>query len=459
MKRTIAWILLLVLVMAMMTGATGSGQQQSVEMLENWSNPYTDVSEDDWSYEAIRALNFREILPSADTFDGNRQETRGNVVFYLYQLYRSLGGPAAGTGVCAFTDVRASDERYSAICWAAENGIINGVSETEFAPDASITRQQVCAMVMRYAAFAGARLAAVKPADQFVDSLNVSVYARSYVTACQMSGLVSGYPDNYFRPENNISRNESAVILYRLLNAQLEPPDASAELVKTGVDDYNALYETYEPEPFEPLVPESTAVADSWFDRTVFIGDSVTQGLALYCGSSLSKAQFLSAGSMSAENALTGVIKPTFQGEKVSLPEGVARSGAQVVYVMLGMNGISYGVDTAAADLEKLLLQITDRNPDVTILVESVTPMTRTSTIVTQRLNNEKIREYNEKVLELCLAHEWYYVNVAEALADSEGYLLKEYCSDASVMGIHMTVSGVNAWTDYLKTHVPEDLK
>ena len=162
---------------------------------------------------------------------------------------------------------------------------------------------------------------------------------------------------------------------------------------------------------------------------------------------------------MSAENALTGVIKPTFQGEKVSLPEGVARSGAQVVYVMLGMNGISYGVDTAAADLEKLLLQITDRNPDVTILVESVTPMTRTSTIVTQRLNNEKIREYNEKVLELCLAHEWYYVNVAEALADSEGYLLKEYCSDASVMGIHMTVSGVNAWTDYLKTHVPEDLK
>ena len=164
MKRTIAWILLLVLVMAMMTGATGSGQQQSVEMLENWINPYTDVSEDDWSYEAIRALNFREILPSADTFDGNRQETRGNVVFYLYQLYRSLGGPAAGTGVCAFTDVRASDERYSAICWAAENGIINGVSETEFAPDASITRQQVCAMVMRYAAFAGARLAAVKPA-------------------------------------------------------------------------------------------------------------------------------------------------------------------------------------------------------------------------------------------------------------------------------------------------------
>ena len=59
MKRTIAWILLLVLVMAMMTGATGSGQQQSVEMLENWINPYTDVSEDDWSYEAIRALNFR----------------------------------------------------------------------------------------------------------------------------------------------------------------------------------------------------------------------------------------------------------------------------------------------------------------------------------------------------------------------------------------------------------------
>lgn len=459
MKRTMIWILLLAMVMAMMTGATASDRLRDTDTIDDWVNPYEDLSETDWSFEAVRMLNFRKILPDAAELQGDLQETRGNVVLYLYQMDQSLGGRAVEKGSCAFTDVTAADERYPAVCWAVENGIIYGLTDTRFGPDAPITRQQVCSMIMRYAAFAGAELAVVKPADQFVDSLSVSSYARSYVTACQVSGLISGYPDNFFRPENNISRKECAVVLYKLLNAVLVPPEEGTELVKTGVNDYSDLYDSYLPEPFEALVPESVAVAASWFDRAVFVGDSVTVGLSLYCGSSLSQTQYLCAGSMGAENTMNGVILPTYNGQKVTVPEGVAQSGADVVYVMLGMNSISYGVETASADLETLLVAIADRNPAVTILVESVTPMTETSSIVTNLLNNEKIREYNSRLQEICQAHEWYFVNVAEALADREGYLKPEYCSDTYNMGVHMSVAGVNAWTDYLKTHVPETLK
>lgn len=59
---------------------------------------------------------------------------------------------------------------------------------------------------------------------------------------------------------------------------------------------------------------------------------------------------------------------------------------------------------------------------------------------------------------EYCQENQWYYVNVAEAFKDANGFLQKEYCSDVNSMGMHFTYDGAKVWVNYLKTHIPEDL-
>lgn len=442
------WLIILIKLVASRVGGS------------EWKNPYLDVSESaTWSYPYIKELNIQGILPEEELFHGDSEENRGNVVLYLYNLYLVSGGQAASPKTCPFSDVNPADDRYAAICWATENGIAYGSTDTVFEPDAPITRQQVCAILMRYTAYAQVRLAAVREPQQFEDSLEIDQYARSYVTECQVAGLISGYEDHFFRPAGNISRNECSSVLYRLLMAQQNPPAAGAALVTTGANDYDALYESYLPEPFVALVPESSAVESAWFDQAVFIGDSVTLGLSIYCGEELGEAQFLCAGSMSARNTLSGTVYPTYRGQKVSVPEGVSMTGARVVYIMLGMNNITYGVDVAAGEMETLLEKIQEENPGVALVVESVTPMTKSSRTANRTLNNTTIQEYNAAMQDICTEHEWYFVNAAEAVMDDEGYLRADCSSDAKEMGIHMNSTGVSFWIDYLKTHVPESLK
>ena len=99
-------------------------------------------------------------------------------------------------------------------------------------------------------------------------------------------------------------------------------------------------------------LPESPRVEDSYFDDAIFIGDSVSLKLNLYVTKSrqsnstlLGKAQFLTAGSMGSGNALQEVsddsIHPLYNGEKMSLADAVAASGAKKVYSMLGMNDLA----------------------------------------------------------------------------------------------------------------------
>ena len=103
--------------------------------------------------------------------------------------------------------------------------------------------------------------------------------------------------------------------------------------------------------------------------------------LESYCTATgaLSKAQFLCAGSMSPTNMLTGQILPEYpkgSGQKPPIQDSVAATGAEVVYIMLGMDNIAYGVDKASSDYVTIINNILTRNPEVQIVVQSVTPMT-----------------------------------------------------------------------------------
>ena len=373
------------------------------------------------------------------------------------------------TEVPTFTDVDASnpdDPLYQAIIWACRNQILNGTGEGAFSPDVDLTREQVCTVLTRFAAFEGINLVQVVQPHQFNDSLEISSFARSGVTACQMAAVVKGDGEGYFLPRFTMSRQEMAAVLYRVMTAGQAEYPAGVTLVDLSPGAYDSLYDSY----YVPAVytqalipPNETEVPLTFFDHTVFIGDSVSVMLESYCSSTraLGGAQFLCAGSMSSTSIISGKLLPEYpkgSGETPPIEDSVARTGAKVVYLMLGMNNLSAGASRAASDLVTVIQSILSAVPDASIVVESVTPMTKDSPRKDASLNNDVINYYNETMRNICQENKWYFLNVAEAFKDGEGNLMPQYCSDPTKMGMHFTYEGTKIWVDYLRNHVPLEL-
>lgn len=213
----------------------------------------------------------------------------------------------------------------------------------------------------------------------------------------------------------------------------------------------------------EGSLPKKKAVSGSYFNDTVFVGDSVSVKLSYYEASAdrLGKAQFLVAGSLSATNALWDVsdrsVHPRYNGKKQKIEDSIAQMDVKKVYIMLGMNDINMaGINGGIKNFETLCNKILKKSPDVQIFVQSVTPMAASSNVASSKegkLNNKSIYEYNKKLAALAAKRGWYFVNVSSVMYDEKGYLKNEYCGDLSSMGIHFTNTGCKAWVDYLLTH------
>lgn len=210
-------------------------------------------------------------------------------------------------------------------------------------------------------------------------------------------------------------------------------------------------------------VPESAKVSADYFDNTAFVGDSVSLKLSYYAAATgaLGKAQFFTAGSLGCANSLWEVsdesVHPSYQGTKMLVEDCVANSGADTLYIMLGMNDIGlYGIDDTIENYKTLLGKITAKSPQIQVVVQSMTPMTDTSTILGEDLNNENIKIYNSRLSEMCTENGWAFVDVASVMYDAEGVNLnRDFCSDPDGLGVHFTEAGCEKWVEYLSTHTP----
>ena len=206
----------------------------------------------------------------------------------------------------------------------------------------------------------------------------------------------------------------------------------------------------------ESSEPTSGPVETSFYDDAVFIGDSVSRRLDMYCQAhqgALGKAQFLTAGSLGSGNALEKVtsdsVHPYYQGEHMSVEDGVKASGAKKVFIMLGMNDVGlYGVEDSVKNMETLTERILEKNPDAEIYLQSMTPMLTGHE--RKVLNNENLDKYNAGLKELAKEKGYHFADVASVMKQEDGSLKPEYCSDPEGMGIHFTDAGAEAWIDYL---------
>ena len=175
------------------------------------SEAFADVLQDTWYHEGVDAMVAAGYMNgvAADRFDVNGSLTRAQLVTVLYRI----AGEPETKAENPFTDVPAGKWYSNAIVWAAENGIVNGISATEFAPNNAITREQIAAILYRYAK---AEPAEEGKLDAFSDAANVSNYARQAMNWAVAEGLING-ANGKLLPRDTATRAQIAVILTRYL--------------------------------------------------------------------------------------------------------------------------------------------------------------------------------------------------------------------------------------------------
>ena len=177
--------------------------------------PFTDVPESRWSYPYIKQLYDAGVVSgtSPTTFAPAASMTRAEFVTTLAALQ---GADVSACKTGQFTDVPAAAWYAPYVGWAAENGIVSGVAEGKFAPDAGISRQDMAVILCRYAERFGIRLGTDVPPVTFTDAGDIAAYALPAVQTLQRAGVVSGMPDGSFRPRECMTREQACVVLSAL---------------------------------------------------------------------------------------------------------------------------------------------------------------------------------------------------------------------------------------------------
>ena len=180
----------------------------------NGKLPFTDVRESDWFYEDV-AFAYENGLfagTSDTTFSPNASMTRAMLVTVLYRLE----GEPAVSGRSGFSDVTFNSYYEDAVTWAADNGIVNGTSITTFSPNANVTREQMAAILYRYAQHKKYNTAASSGLNGFTDHASVSGYAAASLEWAVAEKLVNGSAGKLM-PTGNATRAQVAAILHRFV--------------------------------------------------------------------------------------------------------------------------------------------------------------------------------------------------------------------------------------------------
>ena len=179
---------------------------------------FTDVSVDDWFYEAVQHAYENGMMNGVgnNLFAPSSNLTRGMIAQVLYNLE---GTPAAGSGV--FTDVAADQWYADAVNWAAANDIVGGYGNGKFGPEDDITREQMAAILYRYGEYKGYDVTNKANLSKFEDNSEISAWAQTALSWASADGLIEGDGDKLM-PKENAQRCQVAAILMRFCQNVVE---------------------------------------------------------------------------------------------------------------------------------------------------------------------------------------------------------------------------------------------
>ncbi len=240
-------------------------------------------------------------------------------------------------------------------------------------------------------------------------------------------------------PPSSSSEKEASVSQNALLSEGSSTPEPHS--VSEGIpSDYD----------YSKPVAEHNKVELDYFDDAVFIGDSRTEGFILNTG--LSNAVSYTHKGLTVDTVFTSPVI-TLGSEKLSVTEALAQTNFSKVYLMFGINeaGWVYS-EVFIEEYGELIDTVREINPQATIYLQSILPVSETTSKTHEFAKQDKLNEYNQLLQELAEEKKVFYVNVAEAMTNTKGFLPEEAASD----GIHLKKEYCLKWLDYLCTHTIE---
>lgn len=192
----------------------GTQDYQPVKDDISAENPFIDVEESDYYYDAVMWAYDNNITSGTDEvhFKPNSTCTRAQVVTFLW---RANGEPEPETSENPFVDVKTTDYYYKAIMWAYENGITAGKDATHFQPSATVTRIQFVTLLWREAGEPEPTID-----NPFVDIPNGHFYTTSVLWAYE-NGITAGKDATHFQPETGCTRGQVVTFMYRAYHRSL----------------------------------------------------------------------------------------------------------------------------------------------------------------------------------------------------------------------------------------------
>ena len=183
---------------------------------KQWTSPFVDVPDNAWYYDAVKYVNENGLMAgtSGDTFSPDATTTRGMLVTILYRLE---GSPNIENEIWGypFKDVDVNAYYATAVYWARMNGIVAGYSDELFGPNDTITREQMAAILYRYAQYKGCDTTAKADLSKFADAAQVGSWAVDAIRWANAEGMINGTSDTTLSPKGSATRAQAAAILTR----------------------------------------------------------------------------------------------------------------------------------------------------------------------------------------------------------------------------------------------------
>lgn len=259
MKRFISIIVAFVLILAIAIPVMADDNTASAE------KSFTDVKEGSWFYNSVSycAKNGIMIGVTDSEFQPNTNMTRAMFVTVLYRI----SGENAPSTASSFTDVPEAAWYSDAVKWAKQNNIANGITKTEFAPNARVTREQMCTFIVRFSDHMGYALTAPeeklgadrilfnelystilgvsKELSVFIDTYDISDYAVDNVYACYEQGIILGMSEGVFEPKGYATRAQACTMLVRFIRNMTTESEIASDGENGTVITIKDLYGTY----------------------------------------------------------------------------------------------------------------------------------------------------------------------------------------------------------------------
>lgn len=349
----------------------------------------------------------------------------------------------------SFTDVPSTEYYSSYVQWAFSSGIASATGDGTFSPERDITREEICSMLVNYAAFKNYLLTPSVSAVTFKDSSSISSGKASAVSIMQQVGVVNGYEDGTFRPSGSATRAEVSKMLMCFINAISYKPITEASYDSAG----NYIFGTE--------VPAKTAVGTDYFSNACFIGHSLVNGMKTSFG--LSNTDFFAKNSATAKYFLglsdftLSTTHTDANGNTVNdtgtLEQALGSKTYSKVYIMLGINEI--GSTEASRQsfyttMSNIITLVRKTQPNAIVYIFSLTPVSQSCSESSGSFNRDNILAFNTVIKQLCKDKKTYYLNVFDLLCNSNGFLP---ASAGMSDGIHLLSSEYAKIKTYLLTH------